>query len=103
MWCFRRTMNIKWMDRNTNEAVLERIGERKTLWESLRKRRGQRQRHGGLLRDILEGEVGKKRGRPRLEYFDQIIRDMGCETIRDVKELVWDRVVWRRVIVSNQS
>ena len=39
----------------TNVEVFERIGERKTLWESLRKRRGQRQRHGGLLRDFLEG------------------------------------------------
>ena len=38
-----------------------------------------------LLRDILEGEVGKKgrRGRPRLKYFDQIIGDMGCETFRE--------------------
>ena len=46
-------------------------------------------RHGGLLRDILEGEVGKKRGSgtPRLKYFDQIIRDMGCETFREVKQL----------------
>ena len=33
-------------------------------------------RHGGLLREILEGDVGNKRGRerPRLEYFEQIIR-----------------------------
>ena len=32
-------------------------------------------RHGGLLRNILEGEVGKKRrrGRARPKYFDQII------------------------------
>ena len=28
MWCFKRMMNIKWMDRITNEEVLERIGER---------------------------------------------------------------------------
>ena len=55
-------------------------------------------RHGGLLRDILEGEVGKKRGRPRLEYFDQIIRDMGCETFKEVKGMGQSRVV-----VSNQS
>ena len=72
-------MNIKWMDRITNEEVLGRIGERR----SLRKRRGQMMghtlRHGGLLKDILEGEVGKKRGRPRLEYFYQIIGDIGCE------------------------
>ena len=75
-------MNIKWMNRITNEEVLGRIGER-TLWKSLKKRRGQIMghtlRHGGLLRSILEEEVGKKRGRgrPRLKYFDQIIRDMG--------------------------
>ena len=50
-------------------------------------------RHGGLLRDILEGEVGKKRGRgrPRLKYLDQIIRDMGCETFREVKQLAGEQ------------
>ena len=60
MWCYRRMMNIKWMDRITNE-VLGRFGERRTLWKSLKKRRGQMMghtlRHGGLLSDILEGEV----------------------------------------------
>ena len=64
MWCYRRMMNIKWMDRITNEKVLGRIEEKRTLWKSLKKRRGQMMghtlRHGGLLRDILEGEVGKK-------------------------------------------
>ena len=43
----------------TNVEVFERIGERRTLWTSLRKRRGQIMghtlRHGGLLRDFLEG------------------------------------------------
>ena len=33
--CYRRMMNIKWMDRITNEEVLGRIGERRTLWKSL--------------------------------------------------------------------
>ena len=110
MWCYRRMMNIKWMKRITNEEVLGRIGERRTLWKSLKKRRGQMMghtliRHGGLLRDILEGWVGKKRGRgrPRLKYFDQIIRDMGSDTFREVKQLAGDRAEWRRVVASNQS
>ena len=66
---------------------------------------GQTLRHGGLLRDILEGELGKKegRGRPRLKYFDQIIGDMECETFRRVLELARDRAEWRRVVASNQS
>ena len=54
MWCYRRMMNIKWMDRITNEKVLGRIEEKRTLWKSLKKRRGQMMghtlRHGGLLR-----------------------------------------------------
>ena len=46
-------------------------------------------RHGEhcLGDDILGVEVGKKRGRPRLKYFDQIIGDMGFETFREVKQL----------------
>ena len=53
----------------------------------------------GLFKDILEGEVR----RPRLEYFDQIIGNMRCETFRDVKELAWDISEWKLVVVSNQS
>ena len=56
-------MNIKWMDRITNEEVLERIGERRTLWKSLRKRRGQMMghtlRHGGLLREGMWERKGE--------------------------------------------
>ena len=95
------------MDRITNEEVLGIIGERRTLWKCLRKRRGQMMGHtlrlGGLLSDILEGNVATKRGRPRLKYFEQIIRDMGCKTFREVKGLAWDRAKRRRVVVSNQS
>ena len=38
MWCYRRMMKIKWVDRITNEEVLERTGERKTLWKSEEKK-----------------------------------------------------------------
>ena len=67
-------MNIKWMDRITIEEVLGRIGERRALWKSLRKRRDQRMghplSHGGLLRDILEGEVGKRgMGKAQIKIF----------------------------------
>ena len=52
-------------------------------------------RHGVLLRDILEGEVIKKRrsGMPTCgqgtQYFLQIVKDMGCENFREV---AWDIV-----------
>ena len=94
--------------RITNEKVLERVGERRSLRKSLRKRRGQMMGHTlrhGCLGISSRGRWGKirGRGRPRLEYFDQIIGDMRCETFREVKELTWDRAELRRVVVSNQS
>ena len=51
-------------------------------------------RYGTLIRDILEGK-GKKRGRYRLEYYLQTMKEMGCETFREVKDLAWKRVEWR--------
>ena len=45
----------------------------RTPRKNMRKRRTeiieQSQRHGGLLRDILEKEVGNKRGRRRIRYI----------------------------------
>ena len=43
------------------------------------------------------------RGRPRLEYFRQIMKDMGRGIFREVKELAWDKVEGRRMVGSNQS
>ena len=76
-----------------NEEVLERIGEGRILWKSLWKIRTQMMkhtlRHGELLKVILMEEFRKRkrRGRPRLEYFDQIIGNMGWESFREVKDL----------------
>ena len=71
---------------------------------SLRKKSGQMMghtlRHRGLFKDILEGEEGNKRGRPRKKYFDQIIGDMGCETFREVKQLAGDRAQWKNVSLT---
>ena len=76
MSCYRRMRNIKWMDKITNEEVLGRIGERRTLWKSLKKRRGQMMghtlRHGGLLRGGYLGRGGgkeKKKRKAQIKIF----------------------------------
>ena len=57
-----------------------------------------------LATTLLHGLIKyKPEGRPRLKYFDQIIREMGCETFREVKQLAGDRAEWKRVVSSNQS
>lgn len=57
----RVTEECKWVNRITNENVLDRIKEKRTLWKNLNKRRAQdaRLRNGGSLRDILESGVKK--------------------------------------------
>lgn len=107
MWCYRRMLKIKWVDRVTNEEVLNRIGEKRSLWNTLTKRRdrliGHTLRHQGPVNLVLEGSVGGKirRGRPRYEYSKQIQIDVGCRSYSEMKRLAQDRLAWRAA--SNQS
>jgi len=52
MWCYRRMLKISWTDMVTNKEALERRAERRTLWNSIKKRRYKRighvLRHGGF-------------------------------------------------------
>ena len=81
MWCYRRMLKIRWVDRITNEEVLNRIGEKRNLWHNLTRRRdrlvGHVLRHQGLTNLVLEGcaEGKNHRGRPRDEYTKQIQRE----------------------------
>ena len=107
MWCYRRMLKIRWVDRITNEEVLNRIGEERTLWHNLTKRRdrlvGHILRHAGIVNLVLEGSMGGKncRGRPRLQYSKQIQLDVGCSSYVEMKRLAQDMLAWRAA--SNQS
>ena len=107
MWCYRRMLKVRWVDRITNEEVLYRVGEKRSLWRNLTKRRdrliGHILRHEGLVKLVLEGSVGGKngRGRPRHEYDKQIRVDVGCNSYVEMKRKAQDRVAWRAA--SNQS
>ena len=69
MSCYRRMRNIKWMDRITNEEVLGRIEEeRRTLWKSLKKRRGQMMGHAwGIAQRYLGRGGGKEKGKRKAQ------------------------------------
>lgn len=107
MWCYRRMLKIRWVDKVTNVEVLNRIGEKRCLWKTLTKRRdrliGHVLRHEGLVSLAFEGGVWGKNGvgRPRLAYGKQIQIDVGCNNYVGMKRLAQDRVKWRAA--SNQS
>ena len=52
MWCWRRMKKIKWSEKATNEQVLERIGEKRILLNSILHR-------NCLLHDEVEGQMTK--------------------------------------------
>ena len=55
-------LKIIWVNRITNDEVIDKIGRRK-LWGRIRRR--------GQLKEILEGQLGttKDRARPRRIFF----------------------------------
>lgn len=101
MWCYRRMLKISWVEKVTNEQVLRRLSEEMSLLKTLQKRRntwiGHVMRHEGLLEIILEGLVEGKncRGRPRLQYLNQVMGDMNCPSYNELKRMANDRALWR--------
>ncbi|KDR18919.1 hypothetical protein L798_06657, partial [Zootermopsis nevadensis] len=66
MWCWRRIEKIRWTDRVTNEEVLRRVNEQRSILQAITRRKanwlGHIMRRNGLLSDIIEGQVEGKRG-----------------------------------------
>ena len=58
MWIWKRMEKISWVDKISNEEVLQRANETKTMLDTLRKRNmwlGHVLKHESLLHDIFEG------------------------------------------------
>lgn len=78
MWIWRKTENINWRDRVTNEEVLRRVEEKREINNMIleRKRKWIEQviTKDGLMKEVLEGRMeGKRtRGRPRKTLLDDI-------------------------------
>ncbi|KAL1130374.1 hypothetical protein AAG570_013312 [Ranatra chinensis] len=91
LWCYRRMLKIAWVDKVSNEEVLQRIGE--TSWINLKRRRntwmGDILRHEGFMKTILERR--DTWDRPSNEYIDQIMEDMGCLSYLELKRCAEDR------------
>jgi hypothetical protein len=75
--------------------------------DCLRRRRGRFighiLRHSSLLKTVLEGEISGKnyRGRPRMEYVGQIMKDVKRKSYVGMKRLAENREDWRAA--TNQS
>jgi hypothetical protein len=97
MWVWRRMLKISWTQKISNEEVLMKVGEHRSVLNIINQRKhnwiGHILRHEGLLRTILEGRmVGKAaRGRKRLNMLSDILKN---DSYAEVKRLAEDRSQW---------
>ena len=100
MWVWRRMEKISWTERVRNEEVLRRVGEQRTLINTIRRRKarwtGHVIRSEGLLRTVIEGRAeGKRpRGRKRMMMLDDIKQG---QTYHTMKRAALNREGWRRL------
>ena len=102
LWFYRRMLRVSWRDRMTNEEVLVRVGQRRSLLGEIRKRqmdflghvlRGEKIEHL-CITGMFEGR--RARGRQRVKYLDTIVEDLGGGiTTNELVQLARDRERWK--------
>ena len=98
MWFWRKIEGISWKDHVQNEEVLRRVEERRTMIETIVRRKknwiGHVLRGQGLLKNIIEGRMeGKRsRGRKRIGMLDLLMEGSDYEML---KIRARDRSNWR--------
>ena len=102
MWCYRRLLRVSWMERRSNDSIMQELGFRPKLLGIVKYRKlsyfGHMCRPSGcsLVRDVVLGvmEGKRKRGRPRLSYTDNIVSWTNKSLHQNI-QLSRDRALWR--------
>lgn len=88
--------------RASYEDVLKTLEEKRTLINTLEKRRrqmiGQTLRHGNELHSWITEEMivgSRSRGRPRTKYVSQVMKDAGVTSYEELKDTAYDSKKWR--------
>ena len=109
MWCYRRLLGVKWMDKRTNDSVRQQVaeaagGSRRSLLEVAKERKlrwfGHTTRHPEdlplahtIMRERVDGN--HRQGRPRRSWLDDIKRWTGASVL-EASRAAMDRMEWRR-------
>src|SRR5215470_6270344 len=102
MWFWRRLLRVSWIERISNEIILER---KNSSWEIMKQVRQKQLRFlGHILREqklesrVLTGTTGRRRpkGRPRPTYLDGLVKALGGRYSKlGLLRSANDREAWR--------
>ena len=101
LWCWRKVLRVSWIERKTNEWVLNRINPEWTLESRVAKSAlsyfGHVSRSEGMEKDIMMGYVDgtRRRGRPRKRWIDTV-KELTGTTIKNMVKAAEDRREWRK-------
>jgi len=97
MWIWRRMERISWTEHKTNEEVLKKLEEKRSLVDIIRTRQKNWIWHilrgKSLQREIMEGRMEGKRGRPRQKLKDWMMED-GYGQLKERHNIEKSGVVW---------
>ena len=105
MWLWRRMLRISWMEKQTDNSILQELEIKRELLGHVRKRK--LTYYGHLCRDhgcqitktVVEGYVEgrRRRGRPRKQYIDNIEQWTQLTTSQCVRAAE-DRSRWKQLV-----
>ena len=102
LWCWRRMLRINWTMKRTNRSVLREVGSKMSLLAQINSQTlsyfGHIARRSGpcLEKVVMQGKIegARKRGRPRMRWFDRIKTLVG-QSSTTIYKLAADRQKWR--------
>src|SRR5215469_15644893 len=102
MWFWRKLLRVSWIERISNEIILERMNYSREIMKQIRQK--QLRFLGHILREqileskVLSGTTGRRRpkGRPRSTYMDGLVKFLGGRYSKvGLLRSANDREAWR--------